>query len=68
MDILLLRFDAPLMSFGGVMVDQHGPTDRFPGLAMLTGPAGQRPRLPARRLRAPSGFAGPDSLRRPLGP
>jgi CRISPR system Cascade subunit CasD len=37
MDILLLRFDAPLMSFGGVMVDQHGPTDRFPGLAMLTG-------------------------------
>ncbi len=32
-----MRFDAPLMSFGGVMVDQHGPTDRFPGLAMLTG-------------------------------
>ncbi|MCU7928142.1 MAG: type I-E CRISPR-associated protein Cas5/CasD [Candidatus Thiodiazotropha sp. (ex Dulcina madagascariensis)] len=37
MDILILRFDAPLMSFGGVMVDQHGPIDRFPGLAMLTG-------------------------------
>lgn len=37
MDALILRFDAPLMSFGGVMVDQHGPTDRFPGLAMLTG-------------------------------
>jgi CRISPR system Cascade subunit CasD len=37
MDMLLLRFDAPLMSFGGVMVDQHGPTDRFPGLSMLTG-------------------------------
>ena len=37
MDILLLRFDAPLISFGGVMVDQHGPTDRFPGVAMLTG-------------------------------
>jgi len=37
MDILLLRFDAPLMSFGGVMVDQHGPTDRFPGLSLLTG-------------------------------
>jgi len=36
-DVLILRFDAPLMSFGGVMVDQHGPTDRFPGLAMLTG-------------------------------
>jgi CRISPR system Cascade subunit CasD len=37
MDHLTLRFDAPLMSFGGVMVDQHGPTDRFPGLSMLTG-------------------------------
>lgn len=37
MDILLLRFDAPLMSFGGVLVDQHGPTDRFPGLSLLAG-------------------------------
>lgn len=37
MDILLMRFDAPLMSFGGVMVDQHGRTDKFPGLSMLTG-------------------------------
>ena len=37
MDILLLRLDAPLMSFGGVMVDQHGPIERFPGLSMLTG-------------------------------
>lgn len=37
MDLLLLRFDAPLMSFGGVMVDQHGPTDRFPGVSMLAG-------------------------------
>lgn len=37
MHILLLRFDAPLMSFGGVMVDQHGPTDRFPGLSLLAG-------------------------------
>jgi CRISPR system Cascade subunit CasD len=37
MDILMLRFDAPLMSFGGVMVDQNGPTDRFPGLSMLAG-------------------------------
>ncbi len=37
MDILLLRFDAPLMSFGAVMVDQHGPTERFPGLSMLAG-------------------------------
>ncbi|CAG0994860.1 CRISPR system Cascade subunit CasD [Myxococcaceae bacterium] len=37
MDLLLLRFDAPLMSFGGVMVDQHGPTERFPGLSLLAG-------------------------------
>jgi CRISPR system Cascade subunit CasD len=37
MDILILRLDAPLMSFGGVMVDQHGPTDRFPGLSLITG-------------------------------
>lgn len=37
MEILMLRFDAPLMSFGGVMVDQHGPTDRFPGVSLLTG-------------------------------
>lgn len=34
---LLLRFDAPLMSFGGVLVDQHNPTDRFPGRALLCG-------------------------------
>lgn len=37
MEVLILRFDAPLMSFGGVMVDQHGPTEHFPGLSMLTG-------------------------------
>lgn len=33
----MLRFDAPLMSFGGVLVDQHNRTERFPGRAMLTG-------------------------------
>lgn len=37
MDCLLLRFDAPLMSFGSVMVDQFNPIDRFPGRSMLTG-------------------------------
>jgi CRISPR system Cascade subunit CasD len=37
MRILLLRFDALLMSFGGVMVDQNGPTDRFPGRSLLAG-------------------------------
>jgi len=37
MEYLLLRFDAPLMSFGGICVDQINPTDRFPGRAMFTG-------------------------------
>lgn len=37
MESLILRLDAPLMSFGGVIVDHHGFTDRFPGQAMLTG-------------------------------
>jgi CRISPR system Cascade subunit CasD len=37
LDVLLLRFDAPLMSFGGPVVDQQGVTDRFPGRSMITG-------------------------------
>lgn len=37
MRALILRLDAPMVSFGSVVVDQHGFTDRFPGLAMLTG-------------------------------
>jgi len=37
MEALILRLDAPLMSFGGVMVDQHNVTDRFPGLSLLAG-------------------------------
>lgn len=37
MKALILRFDAPLMSFGGVIVDQHGVIERFPGTAMLCG-------------------------------
>jgi len=37
MKALVLRLDAPMMSFGGVMVDQHGVIDRFPGVALLTG-------------------------------
>jgi CRISPR system Cascade subunit CasD len=36
-DMLLMRLDAPLMAFGAPMVDQTGPTRRFPGLAQLTG-------------------------------
>lgn len=34
---LLLRFDAPLMSFGGVLADEHGFTDEVPSASMLTG-------------------------------
>lgn len=37
MDCLILRFDAPLMSFGSVVVDQINPTWRFPGKSMLAG-------------------------------
>lgn len=37
MDCLILRFDAPLMSFGTVVVDQHHPIGQFPALSMLTG-------------------------------
>ena len=35
MDILLLRFEAPLMSFGGPLVDQQGVIQEFPALCML---------------------------------
>ncbi|MBI4701172.1 MAG: type I-E CRISPR-associated protein Cas5/CasD [Deltaproteobacteria bacterium] len=36
-DILLLRLDAPLMSFGAPMVDERGVIQPFPALSMLTG-------------------------------
>lgn len=36
-DALLLRFDAPLMSFGGPKVDAKGGTRRAPGQSMITG-------------------------------
>lgn len=35
--VLLLRLEAPLMAFGGPIVDSRGVAARFPGLAMLTG-------------------------------
>lgn len=37
LDVLLLRFEAPLMSFGDTVVDQINPTRAFPGRSMLTG-------------------------------
>lgn len=36
-EALILRLDAPLMSFGATMVDRHGVIQDFPGLSMLTG-------------------------------
>ena len=35
--VLILNFEAPLMSFGGVLVDQLGRTEDFPGLSLVTG-------------------------------
>ena len=37
MRVLLLRFDAPLMSFGDVRVDARGPIRDHPGLGQVTG-------------------------------
>lgn len=37
MDVLILRFDAPLMSFGAPIVDRHGVIQPYPALSMLTG-------------------------------
>lgn len=40
MKALILRLDAPLMSFGAPMVDQNGVIQAFPALSMLTGMLG----------------------------
>lgn len=37
LDVLLLRFDAPMMSFGTTAVDAIGRTSPFPGRSMLAG-------------------------------
>ena len=34
---LVIRLEAPLMAFGGVAIDQVGPTRDFPAASMLTG-------------------------------
>lgn len=39
-DAIILRFDAPLMSFGGVVIDQNGFTRMFPARSMLAGMLG----------------------------
>lgn len=37
MDVLILRFDAPLMSFGAPVVDRHGVVQPYPALSLVTG-------------------------------
>ena len=37
MKVLLLRFDAPLISFGAPAIDQNGVVQAFPALSMITG-------------------------------
>ncbi len=37
MDVLLLRLDAPLMSFGRPIVDNRGEIQPYPALSMMTG-------------------------------
>ncbi|MFW6053280.1 MAG: type I-E CRISPR-associated protein Cas5/CasD [Persicimonas sp.] len=37
MEILLLRFDAPLMSFGAPIVDNRGVIQPYPALSMISG-------------------------------
>lgn len=37
MECLLLRLDAPLMSFGGVLDESGNPTERLPGRSLLAG-------------------------------
>ena len=34
---LVVRLDAPLMSFGGVAIDKHGVSDAWPAASLLTG-------------------------------
>lgn len=40
MDILLLRLEAPLMSFGAPIVDRHGVIQPYPALSMMAGMLG----------------------------
>lgn len=37
MDVLLLRLEAPLMSFGAPIVDQHGEIQPYPARSMMAG-------------------------------
>lgn len=37
MDVLILRLDAPLTSFGAPIIDRHGKVQSYPALSMITG-------------------------------
>jgi len=37
MDVLVLRLDAPLMSFGAPIIDRHGKVQPYPALSLITG-------------------------------
>ncbi|MBC7172008.1 MAG: CRISPR-associated protein Cas5, partial [Polyangiaceae bacterium] len=37
MDVLILRLDAPMLAFGGPVVDNRNFTNRFPGRSAITG-------------------------------
>lgn len=40
MNIILMRFDAPLISFGAPIVDRYGTIQAYPALSMITGMVG----------------------------
>lgn len=40
MDVLILRLDAPLISFGAPIIDRHGKVQSYPALSMITGMLG----------------------------
>ncbi len=37
MDVLILRLDAPLMSFGAPIIDEYGKTQSYPALSLIVG-------------------------------
>lgn len=40
MDVIILRLDAPLISFGAPIIDRHGKVQAYPALSMITGMLG----------------------------
>lgn len=37
MDVLILRLDAPIVSFGAPIIDRHGKVQAYPALSMISG-------------------------------